>query len=80
MKNKLILLLVCMVPFCTVLTGCGWFGDDVPKDRGFEYVNLNHEILESIAKDEIPSEKLKEIPAWYLFLAPVIQQISDHGI
>ena len=60
MKKPVFLLLVGLFLFCVLLTGCGLFNDDVSEDRVFEYVSNNHEILESIAKDEIPSEKAEE--------------------
>ena len=55
--RKSVLLLVGIVAFCAVLTGCGGlFNDDVSRDRIVEYVNENHELLESVTKDEIPGE------------------------
>ena len=56
MMKKLFFLFFGFLSFCAVLTGCGRFNDDLSKDQIFEYVSQNHEILESIAKDEIPSE------------------------
>ena len=58
--KKLCYLLVGILSFCVVLTGCGLFDDDVSRDQIFEYVSQNHEILESIVKGEIPSENDEE--------------------
>ena len=60
MVKKLVFSLVGFLSFCVFLTGCGLFDDVVSKDRIFEYVSQNHEILESIANDEIPSKDAEE--------------------
>ena len=59
MKKK-ILLLIGILSFCAVLTGCRLVNDDVSSDRIFEYVSQNHEVLESIAQDEIPKDNIEE--------------------
>ena len=58
--KKLIIMFICILSFCAVLTGCRLFNDDVSRDRIFEYVSQNHEVLESIAQDEIPGDNAEE--------------------
>ena len=60
MMKKTGFLLVILFSFYVILTGCGLFNDDVSRDQIFEYVERNHAILESIAKDEIPNEDAEE--------------------
>ena len=61
--RKRVVFLVSIFVFCAVLTGCGLFNDNVSKDRIIEYVTNNHEILEVITEDEIPSEQA-ELESW----------------
>ena len=61
--RKSVLLLLSVFAFCVVLTGCRLFNDDVSRERILEYVNNNHEILESITEDEIPSDR-SERKSW----------------
>ena len=60
MKMRWTRLLIILFVVCVSLTGCRLFDDDVKRDRIFEYVSQNHEILESIAKGEIPSDDAEE--------------------
>ena len=60
MMKKLVFLLIGILSFCAVLTGCRLSNDDVSRDRIFEYVSQNHEVLESIAQDEIPRDNAEE--------------------
>ncbi|MGX8773857.1 MAG: hypothetical protein ACSW8G_02225 [Bacillota bacterium] len=60
MIRKLVFLTVLAFAFCMIFTGCGPFGDEVPKEKIVEYVNQNHEMLESVTECDIPIEQDKE--------------------